>query len=167
MPKNVEPFFQESRPCIAVLNMLQNDFHFADTPAMLAQAYGFWNVQNTNNPHKLDRYLAELRSTLRMFQRNGIPVVFIIPEVDHDFYQENPMEIWQEKAAIVAKEEGAVVVGMYDALFRSDFPFVFNEFMHPNRLGYERIAQSVYETLISSWPKIQAELKDRDLASEK
>ena len=72
------------------------------------------------------------------------------PPIDRFYFEGNPLEEWQKAMAQVVLENNAILLSLQKEFDDSANRFLFYEFMHPTRLGYELIARRVYEALFSS-----------------
>ena len=129
-----------------------NDYSQQRGVTTLRHHLGDWRYRTKDRPGTLEAYLERLERVIKLCQSVSPPPTVLVmePPIDRFYFEGNPLEEWQKAMAQVVLENNAILLSLQKEFDDSANRFLFYEFMHPTRLGYELIARRVYEALFSS-----------------
>ncbi len=163
-PPGIEGFYRVVRPRVAVIHTIINNYYSYRPTEAVAHGFGVWShrhdqASTETGDDPLPRYLVILREKVRLARKAGAWPVLVIPALDPDAFDRNPpMDDWSDATIALARDEGAGVVDLRPAFrARADAgDILFQEFMHPNRAGYDLVADEIWRILRENrdrwWP---------------
>ena len=157
IPPGSASFFQTTKPKVVIMHNLVNNYHYTQGVYYLVpQILGFWRGQSANDGAALQRYQFYLESAIKEILSSGALLIMIVPTMDQNYFAGNPMAAWQAAAIALAKKYQVVIVDQQAAINAENFPIVFYEFVHPNRIGYRLLAQAVFDALKANKDRVVA-----------
>jgi lysophospholipase L1-like esterase len=142
------PFFRATRPRVVILHNVINSFlNSIRLTYFLPDVFGFRRLQSTDNQKDLARYAVLLDDVYRGVAAAGALLVVIIPELDDNYYEANPLAAWQAVAAAAAKKHGAVIVDQRQINETARDAILYFEQVHPNAIGYRLLARAVFDAI--------------------
>ena len=150
LPLSEEAFFANEQPQVVIIDTLINDFHYMKPFNVLSQLVGFRVGVDEVHHRKLNHWLIYYSQVIDMLQSHGVSVIVTIPSFDFHFFGKEPMREWQDALRALAIEKNVRIAETGQTLSETEHPFLYSEFIHPTRIGYGLIAESVCRMLSSS-----------------
>ncbi|MCL4232913.1 MAG: hypothetical protein KJ042_00160, partial [Deltaproteobacteria bacterium] len=163
-PPGIEGFYRVVRPRVSVIHTVVNNYYSYRPTEAVAHGFGIWShryhhAATETGDDPLKRFLVLLREKIRLCRKAGTWPLIVIPALDPDaFDRDPPMDDWSEATIAAAREDGAGVVDLRPA-FRAragSGDILFQEFMHPNRAGYDLVADEIWRVMRENrdrwWP---------------
>jgi hypothetical protein len=146
-PPAMEGFLSVLKPEVVIIHSVINEYLKERPWDNIHQSLGYGRHVSPDGPGRLEQFEKQLDEAVKMAGRHSQFVVVVAPPVDRFFFGSDPLADWQQMALSVAAREEAIGIPLQQTFDELENRFVFYEYLHQTRLGYDKIAEAIFGAL--------------------
>jgi len=105
---------------------------------------------------EIESYRRRLEEFVRICKHHGVPVVLVEEPMDRYFFGYNPVNRFQQTLQEIAQRENLPIVMLQEDYDRDPGRVLFYEFIHQTFIGYQMMADRIFDALLPNLQSNQA-----------